>query len=113
MKDGGEQLTGDSDSGLLRTTTLLELLEFIANLGLFDGTWIAGSQGALNEQRLDILPGFPDTRGFLFSRALIVLWGKPGPGATMLGGLKDGHVRADFGDDTDCGHGIGYAGNRQ
>lgn len=93
----GQDHTCNGDNGTFMTAALLDtvILDFkIRILFVFDG-----SKRTLDQQRLEVSTSPGDTAAFLLPGALVILRGKAGPGAEMLGGLKDRHVSANLGND--------------
>jgi len=68
------------------------------------------SKCTLDQQgfQVNACPG--DPAALLLAGALVILRGKPGPGAEMLCGFKDRHVAPDFGNDI-TGRGFSNAGD--
>ena len=95
---------GNGDDGFLVTSALFESEIAISDFWELFGT--NRTEGALNEQRLDVSTCPADSGGFLLPGTFIVLRRKPGPGAKMLRGGKHGHIHSNLRNDANCGKGL-------
>ena len=102
--DSCKEHPGNGDDGFLVTSALFE--REIAILDFWELFGTNRTEGALNEQRLDVSPSPADSGGFLLSGALVVLRRKPSPGAKMLRGWEHRHIHSDFRDNADSGKGL-------
>ena len=101
--DSCKEHPGNGDDGFLVTSALFESEIAISDFWELFGT--NRTEGALNEQRLDVSTCPADSGGFLLPGTFIVLRRKPGPGAKMLRGGKHGHIHSNLRNDANCGKG--------
>ena len=80
--DGREQHPGNGDNGFLVAPAFFERKIAIADFRELPGT--NRTEGALNQQRLDVGAGPADSGSFLLPGTLVVLRRKPCLGAKML-----------------------------
>lgn len=93
----GQEHAGYGDNGTFVSAAFFDpvILEPEIRIALvFDG-----SKRTLNQQGLKVSASPENTAALLLAGALVILRGKPGPGAEMLSRLEDRHVRADLGND--------------